>query len=75
MKIIKYPEGYKNDKLKPCWTEQDICPYCNAVLEYTDLDINLRIGHRRYFIKCAYCFNILEIFKETHKITTTEIKF
>ena len=60
MKIIKKSENYSNDK-KPSWTTQDTCPDCNAVIEYNDLDIGVRIGNRRFFIQCGNCHNWLEL--------------
>lgn len=73
MKIIKKSENYKQEK-KALWSNQGICPFCNSVIEYNDLDMILRIGNRMHFIKCGCCYNILELNTHTHKIMDKEIK-
>jgi hypothetical protein len=74
MKVIKQTENNKDNK-QISWIYKDTCPLCGSVIEYNDLDVILRIGNRRFFIKCGACYNILELNSHTHKIIGKEIKF
>ena len=74
MRIIKLSEEYREIK-KPSWIYQDSCHFCKSIIEYSDLDVFLHIGERRYFIKRACCDNILELNTDTHEIIDKEIKF
>ena len=61
MRIIRTPE---ENKPKVEWTKQENCSCCNATLEFTNLDIEHRIGkynEDQTVVTCPYCGNWFEV--------------